>query len=49
MAFKYNNCECLELPVPDNDFRSIHDTAAAQGLIKSIMRDGLRAVPGYSG
>ena len=49
MAFKYNNRECLELPVPDNDFHNVRDTAAVQGLIKSIMRDGLQAVPGYSG
>lgn len=42
-------CDFLELPVPQEAFPNINDTAAVQGIIRSIMNNGFQAALGYRG
>lgn len=42
-------CEFLDLPVPEGEFPKANDTAAVQGLIKTIMEKGFQETLGYTG
>ena len=42
-------CNFLEHPVPEEPFPHINDTAAVQGIIRTIMDKGFQAALGYEG
>lgn len=42
-------CAFLGVPVPAGEFPNVNDTAAVQGLLKTIMQNGFRETLGYTG